>query len=365
MITVDVTPAVEPVPVRTAGPRLSVTVLNYNYGHFLKQCLESILCQSFTDFEVILIDDCSKDDSLQVIEPFLKDPRVRLLSHKENAGFVPSLTEGVEASSSAYMTVISADDFILNPSAFEQQMRLLETHPSTSFCYASWRYMSTDTRALGNVVPFSEDHVWSGEREFREFCTRFYVLHTGTIIRRSAYQAVGGYDTSIRFTVDNTMWAQLCSAGDVAYVAQPLYAYRTHGANMSHNPRALRATVDEFVRLVDLGFASLPEGQVKSDSRLLRRSRQAALAGVATMQIFAGRPLDGWKAHAYAARLHPREALFQRRMISLVARTVLGARAFSWLRSLRGGSVGISAACAIAGTCWHQEATQSLLGSMS
>lgn len=331
------------VPARTNGPRLSVTVLNYNYGHFLEQCLESILCQSFTDFEVIVIDDCSTDDSLEVIKPYRKDPRVRLLSHTENAGFVRSLIEGVEASSSEYMTVVSADDFVLDSSAFEQQMSLLEKHPATSFCYASWIYMSMETRPLGDVVPFSEDHVWNGEREFREFCTRFYVLHTGTIIRRSAYQAVGGYDTSIRYTLDNTMWAQLCGAGEVAYVAQPLYGYRTHGANMSHNPRALRATVDEFVRLVDLGFARLPEGPVKSDARLLRRSRQAALAGVATMQIFAGRPVDGWKAHVYAARLHPREALFQRRVISLAARTLLGARGFKWLRSLSRGSIGASA----------------------
>jgi len=353
------------VPMRAGGRRLSVTVLNYNYGHFLDQCLASILCQSFTDFEVIVIDDCSADDSLQVIKPYLEDPRVRLIAHKENAGFVRSLVEGVEASTSKYLTVVSADDFVLSSTAFEQQMNLLEAHPTTSFCYASWVYMSMRTQSLGEIVPFSQDHVWSGEREFREFCTRFYVLHTGTMIRRSAYEAVGGYDTSIRYTLDNTMWAQLCGGGDVAYVAQPLYGYRTHGGNMSHNPKALRATVDEFVRLVDLGFARLPDGPVKSDRRLLRRSRQAALAGVATMQIFAGRPLDGWKAHAYAIRLNPRDALFQRRVLSLVARTLLGARLFRWLRSLNHRSVGASAALAIAGTCWHCEGTQSLLASVS
>jgi glycosyltransferase involved in cell wall biosynthesis len=349
----------------TRMPRLSVTVLNYNYGRFLSHCLESILSQSYTDFELIVIDDCSTDDSLRVIEPYLKDPRVRLISHSENAGFVRSLIEGVEASSAPYLTVVSADDLILSPTALERQMCLLESHPATSFCYTAWTYMNMDARPIGDVSPFSEDHVWSGEREFREFCTRFYVLHTGTVIRRSAYEAVGGYDASIRYTLDNTLWAQLCSAGDVAYVAQPLYGYRTHGANMSHNPRALQATVDEFVRLVELGFARLPDGAVKSDTRLLRRSRQAALAGVATMQIFAGRPLDGWRAHAYATRLHPREALFQRRMISLAARTLLGPRGFGWLRSLGRGPLGISAACAIAGTYWQQDATQAVLGSMN
>jgi hypothetical protein len=318
----------------TRPPRLSVTVLNYNYARFLSGCLESILSQSYTDFEVLVIDDCSTDDSLRVIDPYLRDPRVRLISHAKNSGFVSSLIEGVEASSAPFLTVISADDLVLNRSAFEQQMRLLDSHPTTSFCYASWTYVNMEAKPVGDVAPFSEDHVWSGEREFREFCTRFYVLHTGTIIRRSAYEAVGGYDSSIRYTLDNTLWAQLCGAGDVAYVAEPLYGYRTHGANMSHNRRALRATVDEFVRLVDLGFARLPDGPVKSDSRLFRRSRQAALAGVATMQIFAGRPRDGWWAFAYAARIHPADALFQRRVVSLAARTLLGARGFGRLRAM-------------------------------
>jgi glycosyltransferase involved in cell wall biosynthesis len=333
-----------PAPAAAGVPRLSITVLNYNYGHFLEQCLRSILAQSYEDFEVIVIDDCSKDDSLRVVERFLHDPRVRLIAHAQNAGFVRSLIEGVEASASPYLTVISADDFVLSATALEQQMELLEGNPKTSFCYSSWVYMNMETHPVGDVVPFAADHVWSGEHEFREFCTRFYVLHTGTIIRRTAYEAVGGYDASIRYTLDNTMWSQLCGSGDVAYVSEPLYGYRTHGSNMSHNPAAVRATIDEFVRLVDLGFANLPEGAVKSDRRLLRRAHQAALASVATMQVFAGRPMDGWRAQAYAARLSPREALFQRRLISLVARTVLGDRGFRWLRSLRSRAAALRAA---------------------
>lgn len=327
---------------RGDGPRLSVTVLNYNYGRFLRDCLQSILSQTYTNFEVIVIDDCSNDDSIRVIEPFLQDPRVRLIAHMQNAGFVRSLIEGAEASASPYLTVISADDFVLSATAFEKQMGLLESNPKASFCYGSWALMNvktgpTDQAAPYLVIPFSEDHVWSGEEEFKNLCTRYYVLHTGTILRRTAYLAVGGYDTSIRYTLDITMWTLLCGAGDVAYVAEPLYGYRTHGSNMSRRPDVLRATTDELVRMVDLAFANLPEGPVKLDRRLLRRARQTALANVSSMEVFAGRPLGGWKAHAYAARLRPREALFQRRVISLAARTLLGARGFERLQSLRRG----------------------------
>jgi glycosyltransferase involved in cell wall biosynthesis len=328
-----------------SGPRLSVTVLNYNYGHFLGDCLRSILSQSYTDFEVIVIDDCSKDDSIQVIEPFLQDPRVRLIAHKENAGFVRSLIEGADASTSPYLTVISADDFVLSPMAFERQMGLLDANPRTSFCYGSWILKDTNSDPEGegepySVIPFSEDHVWNGDREFEHLCAWYYVLHSGTIVRRTAYKAVGGYDSSIRYTTDITLWSLLCGVGDVAYVAEPVYGYRLHGSNMSRSPVALRATTDELIRMVHLAFANLPEGPVKSDRRLLRRARRFALITVPRTEIFGGRQMAGWKALLHGARLHPREALIQRQVVYLAARTLLGTRGFERLRSLkRPGSV--------------------------
>jgi glycosyltransferase involved in cell wall biosynthesis len=328
-------------------PRLSVTVLNYNYGHFVGECLHSILSQTYTDFEVIVIDDCSKDDSIHVIEPFLKDPRVRLIAHQQNAGFVRSLIEGAEASSSPYMTVISADDFVLSTTAFERQIRLMETNPKTSFCYGSWILRDTNSVPDGegvpySVIPFSEDHVWKGDREFAHLCSWYYVLHSGTIVRRTAYEAVGGYDKSIQYTMDITLWSLLCGVGDVAYVAEPLYGYRLHGSNMSRSRVALRTTTDELNRMVDLAFANLSDGPVKSDRRLLRRARRFALITVPRTEIFAGRQLAGWKALAHGARLHPREALIQLQVVYLAARTLLGARGFERLRRLKRPSCGAS-----------------------
>jgi hypothetical protein len=316
------------------GPLLSVTVLNYNYARFLPGCLDSIMRQSFKDFELIIIDDRSTDDSLDVIRPYLADPRVRLIAHEENQGFVRSLAEGTNASTSRYLTVISADDFVLAEDAFERQVRLMESSSETAFCYAAWRYVDAEWRPLSEVRPWAGDHVWSGEQEFREFCTRYYVLHTGTVIRRSAYEAVGGYDQSIRYTLDNTIWAQLCGAGSVGYVSETLYGYRTHGANMSHNPAAIRATVDEFARLVDLGFDGLPDCPTRHDRKLRRQARQAALAGIPTMLVFAGLRRAGWGALLYAARTSPFEVLLQRRTLSLAVRTLAGGRALAVLRRM-------------------------------
>ena len=318
-------------------PLLSVTVLNYKYSRYLPSCLTSILEQTFSDLEVVVIDDRSPDRSLDVIRPFLADPRVRLIAHRENAGFVRSLIEGTEASESRYLTVVSADDFVLSHRAFERQIALLESDPAASFAYGAWRYVDVDDRLGAVVRPWRGDHIWSGEREFREVITRHYVLHTGTVIRRSAYRAAGGYDPEIKYTLDNTIWPLLACVGNVGYVDEPLFAYRTHGGNMSHSPTAIKATLNEFVRLVDRGFAALPECPTKHDRRLYRRARQAALVSMATMHLFAGQRLGGWRALAYAARMSPFETLLQPRVLSLLVRTIVGRRGFEILRGV--GSV--------------------------
>src|SRR3954447_15199517 len=104
-------PKVWPLSAPKPAPTLSVTVLNYNYGSYLPQCLDSILGQTFQDFELIVIDDCSTDNSVGVIQPYLADPRVRLVAHRKNVGYCGSLIEGTETHSSGELvTVISADD---------------------------------------------------------------------------------------------------------------------------------------------------------------------------------------------------------------------------------------------------------------
>src|SRR6188768_2020632 len=139
-------PKVWPLSAPKPAPTLSVTVLNYNYGNYLPQCLDSILAQTFEDFELIVVDDCSTDNSLEVIKPYLRDPRVRLVSHAKNVGYSGSLIEGTEAHSRGdFVTVISADDMVRRPDAFERQIELLSAHPEASFCFTGYDKFASET----------------------------------------------------------------------------------------------------------------------------------------------------------------------------------------------------------------------------
>lgn len=314
-------------------PMLSVTVLNYNYAHYLPQCLDSILSQTWTDFELILINDRSTDNSLEVIQPYLADTRVRLVDHVQNKGYVASLIEGSELSRGKYMTVISADDYCVSDHAFESLIKLLESDGETAFAYSTFGVYGNDGARLDLLHPHPHSFVRSGDEEFVDIVeAKYFVLHSGTIIRTSAYRAVGGYDATKRYAVDTIMWFMLCARGKVAYCADELYGYRQHGSNMSRNFTGFRSGVEETIDGGQQAIAMMSAAYGITDRRY-QYAIQRYLVSVATGTIFGGDYRCGWYCYWRATQLHPFVTLFQLRTLSLLARTALGRRGFDTVRS--------------------------------
>jgi glycosyltransferase involved in cell wall biosynthesis len=231
-------------------PTLSVVVLNYNYGHYLAGCIESILSQSFRDFELIVIDDVSKDDSKAVIRPFVeRDPRVRLHAHETNAGFAKSLIEGTEQlSRGEFLMVVSADDLVTSPDAFATQVELLRKHPQAAFCFSAVKLISSAGTSVDASYP--SDRVLDAPAALRALFDQIArPAHSGTMIRKEAYRRAGGYRRDVRMALDLAMWVSLALEGGFAYSAEPLNGYRLHEGQMSAALPGIRRNAQE-VRLI-------------------------------------------------------------------------------------------------------------------
>lgn len=315
-------------------PLLSVTVLNYNYGHYLPQCLDSILRQTWTDFELILINDCSTDNSLEVIQPYLADPRVHLVNHEQNKGYIASLIEGSETSRGKYITVISADDFCVSDKAFETLLTVMESSSEVAFAYSSYGICGDDGIRTWFSRPLEKTCVRPGAEEYRDLLLfGNHMLHSGVIIRATAYAAAGRYDPTARYSCDLIMWLMLCGQGKVAYCADELFAYRKHGSNMSTSVSGTLHGVHEDIYGVNKSFAVM-RGLPGITEDLLTRGLQRSLSAPAMGHAFAGHPFLAWYVFWCAFRIHPMLTLFQSRTLILVARTLLGDRGYHWLRSV-------------------------------
>ncbi len=344
-------PKVWPLSAPKPAPTLSVTVLNYNYGNYLPQCLDSILAQTFEDFELVVIDDCSTDDSLEVMKPYLRDPRVRLVSHAKNVGYSGSLVEGTEIHSRGdFVTVISADDMVRRPDAFERQVELLSAHPEASFCFTGYDKFASET---GEIIQehqsYDGDRVLPGPVFLREYLTRqrVQVLHSGTMLRKSAYDKTGGYRRDLRITLDLAMWPVLSLQGDVVYCDDDLYAYRTHDAQMSSSFKKQHANFVEVMKSVEGAVdeavrQGVPVGSLRGDA--VRYS----LFAVAVDDAFSGRPALALFRCISALMFRPWFALTSRGLWITLARLALGERGYKRLRGPFKALVGLEESSASA-----------------
>lgn len=323
-----------------AAPLLSVTVLNYNYGHFLPTCLDSILGQSFTDFELILINDKSTDNSLAVIGPYLKDPRIRLVDHQENQGFVRSLIEGADISRGKYITVISADDWVARPTAFEQQIAVMERDAAIAFVYSAYDHHLDEANRESTWVGANASYVLPGLEAFKQLVVNPFLLHTGTVIRKLAYDKVGGYDRTTTYLVDTRMWLSLCHVGKVAYIDEALYAYRRHGKNMSRSAAALQREIREVLNTISWSFEQHPDAKRRDLVALKAEAERRALIAFAMDDIFRDHYQAGWQSFMIALRMRPLQTLLQPSTAAMALRTVLGGRGYSSLRGLKTKLVG-------------------------
>ena len=218
-------------------PKVSVVTPSYNHARFLPDRVNSILNQTFAGFEWIIIDDCSTDDSHEVLERLAApDPRVKLFFNERNLGLAATTRLAIERSSGKYIYRAESDD-ACDPRFLEALVHVLDANPTVGFVYCRALTMDEDGRLWGGHLQAKQDFFSRGEEAFEKLVIRNAVCGGNVLYRRSSLDAVGGFGMA-PFTVacDIHLNLRLCLAYEVAYVAQPLGYHRVHDSNFSSAP---------------------------------------------------------------------------------------------------------------------------------
>ncbi len=243
-------------------PTVSVIVPNYNHARFLPKRIESVLRQTYQDFEVILLDDCSTDDSRAILSQYANDPRVRLEFNDANSGSTyKQWNKGVQLARSEYVWFAESDDYA-DERLLERLVAVLESDPKIAFAYCrSWSVINGDR--LDGFVCFGPDRLnprWQmdfcvdGNEECRSYFARYNPVRNASavVFRKSIYERAGGADESFRLAGDWKLWAAMALNGKVAYLSEPLNYQRFHGANtqVNTNPALTIKEILEVVRWI-------------------------------------------------------------------------------------------------------------------
>src|ERR1700674_981559 len=173
---------------------IDVIVPCYRYGHFLRQCVRSVLEQSGPSVRVLIIDDASPDNTIEVaIDLAREDARVTVIQHARNNGHIATYNEGIERASADYMLILSADDYLL-PGALDCSAKLMDAHPEVGFTFG--RAIALEgcgaTRRIPDVAG-TAGRILTG-LQFIELSASHNIVPTPTaVVRTTLQKRLGGY----------------------------------------------------------------------------------------------------------------------------------------------------------------------------
>jgi glycosyltransferase involved in cell wall biosynthesis len=216
---------------------------SYNYARYIGASLESVLAQTFTDFEVLVVDDDSRDGSREVVRSYLGDPRVRLIEQSRNQGIALTQNAGISLSSGEFICILNADD-IWRPEKLARQVAFLDDNPEISSVFNIPELIDGEGARIGE-----NDERWTKTFEVENRSPAQWIrrllekgnclFHPSAMIRRAAHESVGLYDPRFSCAHDFDLWIRMLLAGQSFHVlAERDTCFRMHGENDSwRNPR--------------------------------------------------------------------------------------------------------------------------------
>lgn len=266
-------------------PKVSVVMSVHNGERYLRQAIDSILGQTFTDFEFIIIDDRSIDRTLEIISSY-GDPRVRLIKNTENLGLTTSLNIGVDTASGEYIARMDGDDVSL-PERLQKQVAYMDEHPDIA-ASGTW---AQDIDPEGNMVGLRR--VPFGKRMDYDFWRPSPLIHPSTMIR-VAHLGELRYDSGIKYGQDYDLWLTLRREYRIDNLPEYLLLYRVHADSITRAKSAeqVRSAHEVFCRQTSFAISFDDFFELISFARKLNPIRRALL--MRSLAKAVGKPYFGY-----------------------------------------------------------------------
>jgi glycosyltransferase involved in cell wall biosynthesis len=242
-----------------SNPKISVCIPSYNCAPFLADAIDSVLAQSYSDFELLIIDDCSTDSSAEIISGYAaKDSRIVYLRNETNLGMVANWNRCIELAKGEYIHYLFADDLFASPECLEKMLRVLEADTAISLVVSARNIIDEDSRIKRVASHFRDKKNAPGTEVIRRclFEARNLIGEPSVVMFRKS-QALRGFHPGYAQFVDLEMWFHLLEQGRFAYLAEPLASFRDHpGQQTKVNMRRMLHIDESFLLLRD--FAEKP-----------------------------------------------------------------------------------------------------------
>ncbi len=220
-------------------PKISIVTTTYNGEKYLEESVGSILSQTFNNFEFIIVDDGSTDNTLNKLQQ-IDDPRIRIIQ-QGNQGQANALITGIEHARGELIARIDQDDYSL-PDRLMHQVKFMDTHPNATLCGSRFQELYNDN-LVPQKVQFAET-----DAEIKKIISYFNPFaHSAVMFRRESYLMVGGYDKSFLIAMDYDLFIRLMEIGEAHNIDEALTVIRMH--DESYSMKKSRVKIFEGIKI--------------------------------------------------------------------------------------------------------------------
>lgn len=231
------------------APKVSVLIPTYNYARYLDEAIESVLAQSFRDFELIIVDDQSKDNTDDIVKKYLDDPRVSYFKNPVNLGLVANFNKSLEYASGEYIKYLLADDK-WDPTLLEKFVAVMESNPGVSLVTS----FSNTFGSVNQLRKLPLEGLQPGRKVIMD-CLRHgkgnWIGEPTVVMFRKRDLHVGKFNADYICLVDLDMWLRLLTIGDCYIIPEALAYFRVHSVQAS-NKGSIRNWFDEYYFFRDI-----------------------------------------------------------------------------------------------------------------
>ncbi len=237
-------------------PRVSIILTSYNHAKYLRESIESVLNQTFADFELIIWDDASIDESWAIIRSY-PDSRIRAFRNETNQHGVSNVNRAIlEQAKGKYIAIQHSDD-IWEPQKLETQVRFLDDNPHIGAVFTRAHVIDENGEPFQDKSHFYSDVFDQPNRSRQEWLNYFFyhgnaLCHPSVLIRKSCYETCGAYRYGLAQLPDFDMWVRLCLKYDIHVLPERLVRFRVRAnASSADSPDARIRWHYEFLRVLD------------------------------------------------------------------------------------------------------------------
>ena len=281
-------------------PEVSVLIPSYNHAQFLPDALQSVFQQTFTDYEIVAVDDGSTDGSVEILQSY--GERIRLFT-QQNRGTYPTLNRCIAESRGIYLAILNSDDLWM-PTKLEKQAALLRAHPEVGLVHTGGHFIDGEGRVLpGNPLGFEWPRTPMGNIiEALVRCNK--IIASSVLIRRECFERLGGFREDLFGSGDWEMWFRVALEYDIGYIDEPLTMYRVHGANASFQHRRVYED-DVKVRTETIHANESRLWQRATDRKAMRLALAHSYACLGTEYALLGERRRARKAYLRSLQIYP------------------------------------------------------------